>query len=285
MSVVYWADGLIKMKEKFYGRVEQTEADDDVARHVEEVAVRGFTIIRDCFSLVELVTWRQKIDKVYETQEKEFGRDALSAIQELDICRAPIFYDIDFVTLATHPKILAVVQRFLGDWFILNLQNAIINRPGTAHHQSSWHRDLPYQNCIVSRPLAINALVAIDEFSSETGATHVLPFTHKVEALPSDSYIESNGIVANAPAGSAIVFDSMLFHSAGVNRSSIIRRAVNHLYTIAIIKQQYDYPRALAEQQPNLDPFVARLLGFTSQVSLDDKTWRLARAARLQMKT
>lgn len=269
------------MKENFYGRVEQTSADDYISRHVEEISVRGFTIMPDLLSSEELIGWRHKIDDIYKCQEKEFSYDALAAINELDVCRAPLLYDFDFIRLATHPKILAVVQQFLGDWFILNLQNAIINRPGTSHHQSSWHRDLPYQNFVISRPLAINALLIIDEFSEETGGTHVIPFSHKTEVLPSDAYIDGNRIIVSAPAGSAIVFDSMIFHRAGTNRSQIIRRAVNHLYTVPIIKQQYDFPRAL-EHQTELDPAVSRLLGFTSQVPLNDKAWRLARTAKLQ---
>lgn len=270
------------MKEKFYGGFQQANISDEIGGHVEEIAVKGFTVVKDLFTSAELEMWRQKIDSTYELQESEFGREALIAIQELDMCRAPLLYDFSFINLAAHPRILAIVQKMLGDWFILNLQNAIINRPGTEHHQSSWHRDLPYQNFVISRPLAINALFAIDEFSAETGGTQVVPFSHKSEVLPSDSYIENNRIVANAPAGSAIVFDPMLFHRAGSNSSQIIRRAVNHLYTTPIIKQQYDFPRAL-DNQADLDPMIARLLGMTSQVALDDKAWRNARAIKLNL--
>lgn len=264
------------MKEKFYGGFQQTIADDEVSRHVEEITVKGFTVMKDLFTPAELKVWRQKIDDTYELQEKEYGREALIAIQELDLCRAPILYDFSFIKLATHPRVLAIVEKILGEWFILNLQNAIINRPGAEHHQSSWHRDLPYQNFVISRPLAINALFAIDEFSEETGGTQLVPFTHNTEILPSDSYIDNNRIVADVPAGSAIVFDAMLFHRAGENRSRIIRRAVNHLYTVPIIKQQYDFSVALKERL-DLDPIIARLLGWTSQVACDDKAWRHAR--------
>ena len=269
------------MKEPFYGRPRQNQVGDDKAREIEEIEIRGYTVIPNLISKTDLLSWRQKIDVLYERQECEFGRDALAAIQELDVCRAPILYEFEFVRLAAHPRILSLVHRFLGDWFILNLQNAIINRPEIRHHQSSWHRDIPYHNLTTSRPLAISALLAIDEFCAETGGTHVIPFSHKMECLPSDSYIKINRVIVSAPAGSAIIFDAMLFHGAGFNQSQIVRRAVNHLYTIPIIKQQYDFPRAIGESA-HLDPAVARLLGFTSQVHLDDKAWRFARVKKLQ---
>jgi len=269
------------MKESFYGRVMQTSADDSISRHAEEVAVRGFTVIPNLFAASELSDWRQRIDRIYAEQEADFGRDALIAIQELDICRAPLLYDLKLIELATHPFILSVVRQFLGDWFILNLQNANITRPRETHQQGLWHRDLPYQNWVTSRPLAINALLAIDEFSDDTGGTQVLPFSHKSEFLPSDQFIAANSVMAAAPAGSAVIFDSMLFHRAGVNRSGTARRSVNHLYSTPIMKQQYDFPRALGDQ-PGLDPDIARLLGYTSQVPVDDRAWRSARAARIR---
>jgi hypothetical protein len=268
------------MEENFYGRIEQAQVGDNVARYTEEVAVRGFTVIPDLFSPAELVEWRKKIDSVYNKQEVEFGRDALIEIQELDMCRAPLLYDFEFIRLATNPLVLSVVKQCLGDWIVLSQQNGIINRPHQIHHQSSWHRDLPYQNYVISRPLAVSVLVTIDEFSEETGGTQVVPFTHKVEMLPSATYIEKNRTVVGAQAGSAIVFDSMLFHRAGVNKSKIIRRGVNHLYTIPLLKQQYDFPRALGERS-DLEATNAQLLGYTSQVPIDDRAWRESRAARI----
>jgi ectoine hydroxylase-related dioxygenase (phytanoyl-CoA dioxygenase family) len=222
-------------------------ADDEVAQCVEEIGMRGFTIIKDLLPAEELTVWREKIDRIYERQEKEFGREALAAIQEIDICRPPLMYDFEFIKLATHQHFLPIILAFLVDWFVLNLQNAIINRPNKGHHQSSWQRALPYQNCVMSRPLAINVLL--------------------------------NRQAAAASAGSAIVFDSMLFHRAGANTSSVIRRAVNQLYTSPIIKQQYDFPRALGAQ-PRLEPAIARLLGYDSQVPIEDQAWRRLRRER-----
>lgn len=272
------------MKENSYGSFAQTVLEDDTSSYIEEISIKGYTVIPSLFSAEELSIWRQKIDDVYEQQEDEFGRESLIAIQELDVCRAPLLYDFDFIKLATHPLIIEIVESILGEWFILNLQNAIINRPNSTHHQSSWHRDLPYQNYTISRPLAINALIAIDEFSSETGGTHLVPFTHKTEVLPSEEYISKNKIVASVPAGSVIIFDSMLFHKAGENTSEIIRRAVNLLFTTPMIKQQYDFSCALSDQLDNLNPFLARLLGFSSKVHVNDKAWRKARENRLSEK-
>lgn len=260
----------------FYGKLTQVECASDIDLYVEEIKNDGFTIIENVLSEDELKNYREKIDEVYKIQENEFGLEKLTAIKEKNMCRMPLKYDDYFINIATKKIVLDVVEKFLGQFYILNLQNAIINNPNEKHHQSSWHRDLPYQNYVISNPLSINALFCIDDFSVETGGTIVVPYTHKTEILPSDRYIKKHAVTAVAKAGSVIIFDSMLFHKAGYNSSNIIRRAVNHQYQIPLLKQFYDFPKALKGKFLN-DKFLAQLLGYTSQVPLDDVVWRNGR--------
>ena len=159
------------MKENFYGKLNQVECNSDIDLYVEEIKNNGFTIIENVLSEDELKVYRQKIDEVYKKQEDNFGLDKLISIKEKNMCRMPLKYDDYFINIATNKTVLEVVNRFLGDFYILNLQNAIINTPNEEHHHSSWHRDLPYQNYVISNPLSINALFCIDEFSEN------LPFT------------------------------------------------------------------------------------------------------------
>jgi ectoine hydroxylase-related dioxygenase (phytanoyl-CoA dioxygenase family) len=252
----------------------------DIVAVAEEIVIRGFAVAPGIVPADQLARWRDKIDKLYALQEDDFGRVALAAIEDADVCRAPLLDDFEFLDLATEMQIIAVMRYLLGDWLILNLQNAIISRPHLLHHQSHWHRDLMHQKFVSSRPLSVNALIAIDDFTAESGGTCVLPSSHKVEELPSQAYVEANQFVISAPAGSAILFDSMLFHRTGANRSTSPRRAVNHQYTLPFIKQQYDFPQALGERT-DLDPFLQQLLGFTTAVPRDHRGWRNARAVRL----
>lgn len=261
------------MKDKFYGKLSQVESETEIDVYVEEIQCDGFAVIEGVLNKSELALYRNKIDRVYDLQENHFGRDRLTQINELNMCRLPLKYDDDFINIATNNLVFDVVRRFLGDFFILNLQNAIINQPNEEHHQSSWHRDLPYQNYVISTPLSINALFCIDDFTIETGATMVLPFSHRLESMPSDLYIQKHAVTAVAKAGSVIMFDSMLLHKAGYNSSDIIRRAVNHQYQIPLLKQFYDMPKALGGKFSD-DPMLAQLLGYTSQVPKDDIEWR-----------
>jgi ectoine hydroxylase-related dioxygenase (phytanoyl-CoA dioxygenase family) len=191
-----------------------------------------------------------------------------------------LLYDLSFLELASIPLVLEIARNLLGSWVVLHLQNALINRSEIEHPQAVWHRDLPHQNFVVSKPLAVSAITVIDDFTKNAGGTRLLPFSHQSELLPSASYIEKCAIDVEAAAGSVLIFDSMLFHQGGFNMSGQVRRAVNHIYVRPILKQQYDFSRALGAND-DFGPDLMQLLGYTSQVSLNDRAWRNSRIDRV----
>ncbi|MCZ6512867.1 MAG: phytanoyl-CoA dioxygenase family protein [Nitrospinae bacterium] len=267
--------------DRFYGKIRQTVIGDQIDRCAEEVRLLGFSVLEGIIPKNELENFRNQIDKVYRIQEEEFGRDDMAEISELNVARALLVYDEYFLKMIVHETIQKIVKLFLGDYFIINLQNAIISLPNEPHHQSSWHRDLPYQNFVISQPIAINAFYCIDDFSSETGGTELIPYTHKMETLPSDDFIGRHKVALNCPAGSVVIFDSMLLHRAGFNSSRNIRRGVNHIFSVPIMKQQYDFP-AMLKGKFSEDPFLNRLLGYDCQTPLSVVEWRKHRLARLR---
>jgi ectoine hydroxylase-related dioxygenase (phytanoyl-CoA dioxygenase family) len=189
----------------------------------------------------------------------------LKEIDEHNGIRLPLAIDETFIDLATNPRVLELVGKLIRNKFILNQQNGIINPPGETYNQGLWHRDLPYQHFVSSRPLAINALYCVDDFTIENGATYVLPGSHTQEEYPSDSFVESKARQITAPAGTFIVLHCMLFHRGGANTTSLRRRAVNHVYSTAFIKQQIDIPSAMGGRSVR-SAAVADLLGFRYQI-------------------
>lgn len=155
----------------------------------------------------------------------------------------------------------------------MHLQNAIINRFDENHHQRSWHRDLPYQNYVISKPISLNAMFCIHDFNTTTGGTEIIPYSHNLETMPSPDYCAKHTIIVEAPAGSVALFNSMLIHRAGVNNSGKIRVGVNHVFTVPIIKQQIDLPSALNGKYSD-DPFLNTLLGYKFRVPESDKAFK-----------
>lgn len=265
---------------KLYGVWETTAVNTEAERHVEEIRLIGYTIVRDILTPDRLPSVRQALDRLYQSQaESVGGEESLRIIQDANVVRCPLAEDRLFLELATHPRVLAVARAALGETFILQQQNGVINPPNNDHTQSAWHRDLPYQHFVTSRPLAVSALWCLDDFNEETGGTWVLPASHRAELFPSEGYIASHETAIVARAGDALVFDAMLYHRAGNNRSAQVRRGLNHVYTLPFVKQQISFPQALKGQLRE-DPFLSKLLGYEGEPAATAFEWRRQRLAK-----
>lgn len=246
-----------------YGILQQDLSDSALDEAAEQVRNLGYAIIDSGYTAPELQRISEEFNHTRERYIKTFGAAKLRSLNEFHIIRSPLTHGGDeFLRLALNKNLFSILKKLIPGKFILNQQNGIINPSQETYNQSAWHRDLPYQHFVSSRPIAINALYCVDNFTFENGATFVLPSSHKAEAFPSENYVQRNAVQAEAIAGSFIVLDCMLFHAGGFNKTNVERRAVNHLYTIPYFKQQINIPMNM--NNPNLTDEDKELLGFNN---------------------
>lgn len=250
-----------KIPDERYGILEQNLASSSLELAAESIRNIGYAVINAGYSSSELDHISSEFNRIRNQYIARFGEHKLRAAGEYFTVRSPLTHGSDaFINLALNEVLLTVLKKTISGKFILNQQNGIINPPRESYNQGAWHRDLPYQHFVSSRPLAINALFCLDDFTYENGATYVLPASHKSEALPSDGYIQQNAIQVQAKSGSFILLDCMIFHCGGFNRSSSVRRAVNHVFNIPYFKQQINIPSNM--QEYILSDEAREILGF-----------------------
>jgi ectoine hydroxylase-related dioxygenase (phytanoyl-CoA dioxygenase family) len=242
---------------------------------VKQVREIGYAVVESVLSDSFLQTTRDAMYRVQEAIWKEVGVERLNRAGELGVLRLMLKYDPHFFKFLEIPEALAVVDGTVSSTAIMHLQNGFILPSIPAAEapvifQNTFHQDFPR---VLNGYLAsINIMFAIDEFSTTTGATLVVPGTHQVTS-PTTDYLEDNAIPVECPPGSMVVFDSTLWHAAGANTSGRDRLAINHQFTRSYIKQQIDYVRALGDavvlDQP---PRTQQLLGWYTRVvtSLDE---------------
>ena len=266
---------------KSYGITNSVKNENEIERHLENISIKGFSIKEGVLNSKECDEYSNLLNEVYEKQKVEFGKDKLEKIQELDIARMPFLYDRRLSNLYMNPFVLELTTKVLGNNFQLHLQNAIINKPNREHHQTSWHRDLPYQDWVSSKPLAFNAFFCLTDFTEENGSTVVLPFSHKIDHFPSEEYVKENEVKVIAKAGSVIFFDSMLYHRASYNASDMVRYGVNNLFVVPIIKQQVDIANYFSSEE-NLSEQEKMILGIKFDVPSSVVDFREKRFKRLK---
>ena len=253
--------------------VTEKQIGDNLRNHIENITVRGYTLLENVISTDECKTISDKLDSLEESQRVEYGIQKLKEIRELGIIRAPVEKDDYFMNLILNPTVFGLISSIIRDTAILHLQNGIILEPDVKHGQGHFHKDLTFLNFVSDKVLSMTALWVIDDFNSETGGTWVVPSTHKISNWPSDDYLEKNAVQITANAGSVIVMDSMLIHKGGSNKSSKRRRAVNHMYTRPFIKQQIDFP-SLMKGRYDIESKMSQVLGFWSVPPKSVKDYR-----------
>lgn len=261
-----------------HGVLQQVQAGDALDACAEELRSAGHTVLNSGLSASQIASLRDRMETIYQIQVEEAGGlQVLQRCKDVDVARCPLAYDEAFIHIAAHPLLMALVQRMLGQNIVLLQQNGLFNRPQAQHYQTHWHRDLSYQHWTSSEPLAINALLALDDFTLDNGATHVLPGSHLRAEFPSEGYVEKFAVPAVVPAGSFLVLDAMLFHRAGRNRSSGQRRALNHLIGRPFMAQQFDLSR-MVDARHGEDPCLGNYLGFRWSPRASVADWRRERS-------
>jgi ectoine hydroxylase-related dioxygenase (phytanoyl-CoA dioxygenase family) len=265
---------------KSYGITAQisTAADPALAIALEELFRNGFTVLPDALPPGTVAAMRDALDRVLADQTARFGGEAaLSAIGDAGQARALLEEDDIFLDILRAPALTVMVEAVLGPAALCMQQNGIVMPPNAAeHHQQSWHRDLPYQSWVSTKPIALGALTVLDDFDATSGSTLFVPGSHLHAEFPSQAYVDRWAMPAHASAGAIVVFDAMCFHRGGVNRGTGPRRAVNTLHGIPLLAQQIAF-----RDRPGLDPMLRRRLGLDYQPAPSADAWRAQRAARL----
>lgn len=252
-----------------YGVTERQTSPTEIDLHAENLITRGYTIIKNCFDKKGLTTISQNLDQLLIAEPTEM-------VSDKNVVRCPLSKNDIFLQIATHPKLKTICEKMFPSSFVLLQQNGIINSPDEPHYQSRWHRDLAYQHFVTSHALAINALLCVDEFNAETGATFILPYSHRYDKFPSDQFVAENELQLQANPGDIILLDAMVFHRAGRNASAKKRRAVNHLIGRPMLAQQIDIP-SLLNGRHSEDPFLEKYLGYRWNPARSVESWRKLR--------
>lgn len=190
-----------------------------------------------------------------------------------------------FRDLVTHPTTAPVVEAVLGPDYLLSTLSANIAKPGGTTmglHTDQWWmpRPLPRDaepvragrirrgefygwddgdpERAIAPPVACNVMFCLNDFTDANGATRLVPFSHRTGLQPPPDVPHTvPSIAAEAPAGSAVVFEGRTWHGTGANRANGPRLGVLATYCAPQFRTQENYtlgadPAVLADAPEDL---------------------------------
>jgi ectoine hydroxylase-related dioxygenase (phytanoyl-CoA dioxygenase family) len=141
--------------------------------------------------------------------------------------------------LVMNPLAIATAGKFLGhaSTFQLHLTQIISVYPGSPAqplHQDQLAWDFfPFPD---DYHIQCNLLWALSDYTEEMGATRVVP--NSQYGARNREYTQADSLPAVMKRGSALFYTGKVFHGAGANVSSQIRKAINITYAVGWVRQE-----------------------------------------------
>jgi Phytanoyl-CoA dioxygenase (PhyH) len=241
------------------------------ARHEQALDQNGWTLLPSVVPGPVLARLRNELDAAYRDQRALQLRNGVGAGADGTVHHLPCAGGA-FLELLEQEHGQALLAQFFQAPYILNTFGGLLNLAHDASYVGRVHRD--QRTFSGDLHLMVQLLVMLDDFTEENGATYLLTGSHRLREKPDEEAFFRDAARAVGPAGSIVVFNSNLWHAAGVNRSDRPRRALTLNFTRPFVKQQLDYPRALGyERVEGLSPVLRQLLGYNARVPVSLDEW------------
>lgn len=217
----------------------------DLAQGLANIAEYGLTIVPDVLVGDQLTRARDALYRAAESdrargREQKFGLDYAHDDTNQRVwnvlSRDPVFEDLAFHAIAVD-----YVKAVLG-WPAL-LGNISANITGPGGGEMVLHADQIFvPEPWASDPQGLNVAWCLDDFTEANGATRFAPGSHKLNRAPRPQDSAAETVPMEAPAGSAVVFESRVWHKTGHNRTAAEQRAgVFAWYTKPIYRTQENW--------------------------------------------
>lgn len=167
--------------------------------------------------------------------------------------------------LARFEVLEPLFKAFFGGNFILNSYGGVINERDLHAYVQNVHRDIRFGSD--SRRFMLNALVMLDDFTLDNGATHILSHSQNLQQQPDDATFFAQTSRATGQRGSVLLFDSRMWHAGGRNVTDQPRRALTLTFTSPFFKPQLDYARLFGyDKFGDCNTWMRQVLGFNARV-------------------
>jgi ectoine hydroxylase-related dioxygenase (phytanoyl-CoA dioxygenase family) len=219
---------------------------------------QGYVVLEGVLSKDRLTQLRHLFDVAHAQQspvgssQKETGTRHIKELQNTEA----------FLRVCVDSRILAAAFHVLRRRFVCPFPHG--REPLQGFGQQGLHMDW---NRAAKGNLyyTASAICLLDEFTTENGATRVVPGSHRNPELPGrktadPAYVHPGQVIITASAGSVLFFNGHLLHSGTRNRSALRRRTLQ-LSFIAHDALSFMTQEAPAQQLQVTDPAVRYIFG------------------------
>ena len=146
-----------------------------------------------------------------------------------------------FLDLVVRPETDELAGFMLGRTFLVSsMTGGMFHAPTT--EPQPLHRDQGYVPAMAMFPAACNLFWLLDDFTPESGSTHVVPGSHRwrpeyqIKPPPREMSVQ-----VQVPAGSVFAWEGRIWHGLGVNTNGDPRRSITTYFCLPWMRQQENW--------------------------------------------
>jgi len=222
---------------------------------LNQLSIDGFAIARKVISVNEVNNLTLALEFLWESEGDAAGKENYAEPDTRRLAKLTDKGDL-FRDIISNQLVLHACRKVIGPDIRLSMLNARDALPGAKRQQ--LHCDTDNFGVPDAKGFyAFTAIWMLDEFSSESGATCIIPKSHLSGKLPVDQLQEpseyfSNEIVAEGRQGDVLLLNGHCWHAGGENRSNRQRRAILAHY----LRSDYIPPPSHHRQYPTPETLV-----------------------------
>ncbi len=168
----------------------------------------------------------------------------------------------EFIDLLDEPIVDAFVPDLLGDHYIIFSYSANIAGPGGIP-QTLHYDQISVQPPIPDVMIGLNIAFFLDDVTEANGGTRIVPCSGERGMAPDDPSSIDGTIAAEGPAGTALLWDSRVWHGTGPNTSDGLRHVILLYFNRHFMRAQENWALSLRDDvKAGLSDRVKTMLGY-----------------------
>jgi ectoine hydroxylase-related dioxygenase (phytanoyl-CoA dioxygenase family) len=200
--------------------------------------------------------------------------------RDVGMVHALMLWGRPFETLLSNARLRGLLSAVLGETCVLYAYTSSSMPPNGANYSARIHVDCP--RFIPGYVTNVGVTLMLDDFTEESGATYLLPGSHRRPDAPAEDVFFRDAVRAIGRTGDAILFNGRTWHRGGENRTQSWRHAATLNACRAYMKQQLDWvrlvPPEIVDRNP---PSFRQFLGYDVRVPAGLDEFYVPEEARL----
>ena len=232
---------------------------ESVARHVEAIRERGYTIVEDAIEPALVEELAGALDRLERELSVGPAMNRFEGHRTVRIYNL-LAYGAPFTEVPVHAAVLPIVEGVLDPECLISSLSSIAIDPGeTAQPIHSDDQVIPIAKPHV--PLVCNSMWALTDFTEANGATRLVPGSHRQPNPEYGGRYET--VAAEMRKGSVLIWEGALWHGGGANRTDRRRTGIAMNYCAGFVRQQENQQLGVpAELARTFAPRLQALMGY-----------------------